>query len=70
MSIKLYKEEYADNLISYLSNARSCRTITIDDLSNVVHGIAARSFDLEGGNEDSKTIVKYMNRCPTRPRNV
>ena len=36
-------QEYADNLTSYLSTARSCRTITIEDLNNVMHGIEGRS---------------------------
>ena len=38
----LSSEEYADNLISYLSTARSCKTITIDDLNNVMHGIEGK----------------------------
>ena len=36
----LSSEEYADNLCSYLCGARSCKTITIEDLHNVIHGIA------------------------------
>ena len=38
----LSAEVYADNLCSYLSAARFCKTITIEDLNNVIHGIAER----------------------------
>ena len=36
-------EEYVDNLSAYLSNARSCKTLTIEDLRNVIHCIAAKA---------------------------
>ena len=43
-------EEYVDNLSAYLSNARSCKTLTIQDLSNVIHCIAAKtSSNIENG---------------------
>ena len=32
-------EEYADNLISYLDNARSIKNITLTDLNNELHGL-------------------------------
>ena len=38
--LDLDAEEYADNLISYLDNARSVRSITLNDLNNVLHGLA------------------------------
>ena len=43
----LSSEEYADNLCSYLCSARSCKTITIEDLNNVIHGIAGKEVDTE-----------------------
>ena len=39
----LTTEEYVDNLTTYLSNARSCKTLTIQDLTNVIYGIAAKA---------------------------
>jgi hypothetical protein len=41
----LPSEDYAENLCSYLCSARSCKTITIDDLNNVMHGIASKDID-------------------------
>ena len=32
-------EEYADNLVSHLDNARSVKIITLTDLNNVLHGL-------------------------------
>ena len=40
----LSTEEYADNLCSYLCSARSCKTITMDDLNNVMRGIAEKEL--------------------------
>ena len=40
---KLETKEYADNLITYLDSARTCRTITLDDLSNVLHGLSGKA---------------------------
>ena len=37
-------EEYADNLCLYLCSARSCKTITIEDLNNIMHGIASKNI--------------------------
>ena len=34
-----------DNLSAYLSNARSCKTLIIEDLRNVIHCIAAKASD-------------------------
>ena len=39
----LERSEYADNLISYLNGASTCRTITLSELSNVSHGISGKS---------------------------
>ena len=38
----LSTEEYADNLSSYLCSARSCKTITINDLNNIIHSITEK----------------------------
>ena len=38
-------EEYSENLISYLNNARCCETLTVEDL-NITSGILSRSLDL------------------------
>ena len=35
----LTTEEYAENLIAYLSNTCRCKTITVEDLNNVMLGI-------------------------------
>jgi hypothetical protein len=40
-------DEYTENLIAYLNNARCCRTITVEDLNNVMRGIMGRSTNLE-----------------------
>ena len=40
---KLETKEYADNLITYLDSACTCRTITLDDLSNVLHGLSGKA---------------------------
>ena len=40
---KLETKEYADNLITHLDSARTCRTITPDDLSNVLHGLSGKA---------------------------
>ena len=39
----LRTEEYAENLISFLSNARLCKTVTMTDLTNIMHGIIGKS---------------------------
>ena len=41
--IKLTTEEYSDNLTSYLTNARSSRSLTITDLNRVLHCLAHQS---------------------------
>ena len=35
----LTTEKYAENLIAYLSNTCCCKTITVEDLNNVMLGI-------------------------------
>ena len=72
----LSTNEYADNLSTYLSSARSCKTLTIQDLSNVIHGIAAKaSADLEhcdGISEEQQTnidssCVSEQETCQLQP---
>lgn len=43
----LTSTEYAENLISYLNSARCCKRITVDDLRNIMHGIAGRTDSAE-----------------------
>ena len=43
MNKNLTTEEYAKNLIAYLSDAHCCKTITVEDLNNVMRGIMSRS---------------------------
>ena len=53
-------EEYADNLISYLDNARSIKSITLTDL-NVLHGLTMTPFlknDIE--NTNGFVVGKYI----------
>lgn len=38
----LTSTEYTETLISYLNSARCCKRITIDDLCNIMHGIAGQ----------------------------
>jgi hypothetical protein len=62
-------EEYVDNLSTYLSNARSCKTLTIQDLSNVIHCIAAKaSADLE--NCGSGCILEKQQTANTQSSDV
>ena len=42
----LTTEEYAENLIAYLSNTHCCKTITVEDLNNVMRGIMSQSMDV------------------------
>ena len=42
----LTTEEYAESLIACLSNACCCKTITVEDLNNVMRGIMSRSVDV------------------------
>ena len=54
-------EEYADNLISYLDNARSIKSITLTDLNNVLHGLTMTPFlksDVE--NTNSFVVGEYV----------
>ena len=57
--------EYSENLISYLNNARCCKTLTVEDL-NVTSGILSRSLDLmiEGliNNQTESGRQKYLLR--------
>lgn len=57
----LATEEYAENLSSYLNNARCCKTITMEDLSNVMHGIIGRSMDvIEGSQNQVMNALKIL----------
>ena len=49
----LTTDKYADNLIAYLNNASCCKTITVEDLNNVMRGITGRSMD--GENQQNQT---------------
>ena len=60
--LDLDAEEYADNLISYLDNARSVRSITLNDLNNVLHGLA-NTIPLanpDSQNKDGFVIGEYV----------
>ena len=35
----LTTDKYAENLIAYLSNAHCCKTVTVEELNNVMCGI-------------------------------
>ena len=39
----LETKEYLENLCSYLDSVRQCKTITLNDLLNTFHGIAAKA---------------------------
>ena len=45
-SILIYQNptstENTENLISYLNKAKSCKCITVNDLHNIMHGIAGK----------------------------
>ena len=63
----LTSAEFAENLISYLNSARSCKRITVDDLRNVMHGVAGRTdvievdlVDKESDSTETQTDNKYM----------
>ena len=51
-------EEYAENLMAYLSNAHCCKTITVEDLNNVMRGIMSRSMDVPNESQSNNNI-KY-----------
>ena len=42
-SRNLETREYVDKLMSYLDSARICRSLTLSDLSNALHGISAKA---------------------------
>ena len=42
----LTTEENAKHLIAYLNDAHCCKTITAEDLNNVMSGIMSRSMDV------------------------
>ena len=48
----------AENLISYLNNARSCKTITIDDLNNVMRGIMGREMSRQDAQADEEMVTE------------
>ena len=60
--LDLDAEEYADNLISYLDNARSVRSITLNDLNNVLHGLANTIplVNPDSQNKDGFVIGEYV----------
>ena len=39
-------EEYSEYLIAYLNNAYFCKTITVEDLNNVMRSIMSWSMDI------------------------
>ena len=52
----LEAEEYSENLITYLTTARRCNTITIKDLDNVLRGLRNKNVVVEEeDNEGSMT---------------
>jgi len=50
----LTTEEYSENLISYLNNAPCCKTLTVEDLNNVMRGIMGRSINVNKNNMGCK----------------
>ena len=53
----LCNEEYAEHLILYLNNARSCKYIRIDDLNNILVGLSSgESSSIPHGQPDSSSI--------------
>ena len=61
---KLETKEYADNLITYLDSARTCRTITLDDLSNVLHGLSGKAKNGTNTEVPSSTELPFaMGDC-------
>ena len=58
--------ECAENLISYLNMTRCCKCITVDDLHNIIHGIAGQTdaietvVDKESYTQEGQTDTKYM----------
>ena len=55
--------EYADNLISYLDGARTCRTITLSELSNVLHEISGKSgtqSTCSGEHDNTNSIGEHV----------
>jgi len=61
----LSTDEYAENLASYLSNARQCKVITVADLTNVVHGILGKSLQ----ENQECDVVDKGNACDHIPQN-
>lgn len=63
----LSSTEYAETLISYLNSARCCKRITVDDLCNIMHGMAGQTDvvgtvvdkedDTRLGQTDDKSIL-------------
>ena len=42
-----------------MSNARCCKTITVEDLNNVMRGIMSQSMDVPNGCSQSNNNIKY-----------
>ena len=54
---------YVDNLISYLDGTRTCRTITLFELSNVLHGISGKfgtQSACSGEHDNTLSIGKHV----------
>ena len=51
----LTTEEYAENLIAYLSNARCCNIITVEDLNNIMREIMSRSMDVPNESQSNNS---------------
>ena len=51
----LTTEEYAENLIAYLSNARCCKIITVEDLNNIMREIMSRSMDVPNESQSNNS---------------
>ena len=57
----LTTEEYSEYLIAYLNNAHCCKTITVEDLSNLMHGIMSWSMDLIMKTNKITVLFKLQN---------
>ena len=51
----LTTEEYAENLIAYLSNARCRKIITVEDLNNIMREFMSRSMDVPNESQSNNS---------------
>ena len=51
----LTTEEYAENLIAYLSNAHCCKIITVEDLNNIMREFMSRSMDVPNESQSNNS---------------